>query len=135
MQLTAINSGYCPLTELELAIDDILIPAVSDHPPVSKEKRQMLSLPCHSGGLGRVYSIQLHHQHQDSAYLIGFPADNLVAQVDSLGAAIGMLAVRKTQAQLVVRARDTAAAIEIWEAGGKPMKALLEMTSEKGGSS
>ena len=48
---------------------------------------------------------------------------------------MGMLAVRKRRAQLLVRARATAAAIEIWEAGGKPMKALLEMTSEKGGSS
>ena len=131
MQLTAINSAYCPLTELELAIDDILVPAVSDRPPVSEEERQILSLPCRNGGLGRVYPTQLHHQHHDSAYLIGFPADNLVAQVGSLGAAIGTLAVRKRQAQLVVRARDTAAAIEIWEAGRKPMRAVLEMTSAK----
>ena len=135
MQLTAINSAYCPLTELELAVDDILIPTVSDRTPVSKEERQILSLPCCNGGLGRVYPTQLHHQHHDSAYLIGFPADNLVAQVDSLGAAIGTLAVRKRQTQLVVSARDTAGAIEIWEAGRKPLKALLEIASEKGASS
>ena len=67
--------------------------------------------------------------------VIGFPADNLVTQVNSLAAAIGTLAVRKRQAQLVVRARDTAAAIEIWEAGRKSMKVLLEMTSGKGASS
>ena len=35
----------------------------------------------------------------------------------------------------MVRARDTAAAVEIWEAGRKPMKALLGMTSAKGVSS
>ena len=135
MQLTAINSAYCPLTELELAIDDILIPAVSDCPPVSKEERQILSLPCRNGGLGRVYPTQLHHQHHDSAYLIGFPADNFVAQVNSLRAAIGTLAVRKRQAQLVVRAKDIAAAFGIWQAGRKPRKALLEKTSAKGAPS
>ena len=135
MQLTAINSANCPLTELELAIDDILIPAVSDRPLVSKEERWILSLPCRNGGLERVYPTQLHHQHHESAYLIGFPADNLVAQVNSLAAATGTPAVRKRQAQLVVRARDTAAAIEILEAGRKSMKVLLEMTSEKGASS
>ena len=81
-----------------------------------------------------MYPTQLHHLHHDSVYLIGFPADNLVAQVDSLGATIGTVAVRKKQAQLVVRARDTAAAIEIWEAGRKPMKVVLEITSAKGAS-
>ena len=131
MQLTAINSANCPFTELELATDNILIPAVSDRPPVSEEERQILSLPCRNGGLGREYTTQLHHQHHDSAYLIGFPADNLVAQVNSLGAAIGTLAVKKRQAQLVVRAGDKAAAIEIWEAGRKPMKALLEWHLKK----
>ena len=135
MQLTAINSANCPFTELELAIEDLLIPAVSDRPLVSKEEQQILSLLCRDGGLGRVYPTQLHPQHHDSANLIDFPADNLVAQVKSLGAATGTLAVRKRQAQLVVRARDTAAAIEIWEAGRKSMKVLLEMTSEKGASS
>ena len=97
MQLTAINSANWPLTELELAIEDILNPAVSDRPPVSKEELQILSLPCRIGDLGRVYPTQLHPQHHDSAYHIGFPADNIVAQVNSLGAAIGMLAVRKRQ--------------------------------------
>ena len=54
MQITALNSANCPLTELELAIEDVLNPAVSDRPPVSKEERQILSLPCRNGGLERV---------------------------------------------------------------------------------
>ena len=121
--------------ELEQAIDDFLIPALTDRPPVSKEERQILSLPCRNGGLGLVNPTQLHHHHQDSAYLTGPLADNIVAQVDSLGAATAMLAVRKREAQLAARARERAAAIKIKESAGKPMKALLEMGSEKGASS
>ena len=105
-------------TELEQAIDDFLIPAVTDRPPVSKEERQILSLPCRNGGLGLINPTQLHHHHQDSAYLTGPLANYIVAQVDSLGAATAMLAVRKREAQLAARAREKAAVIEIRESAG-----------------
>ena len=121
--------------ELEQAIDNFLIPAMTDRPPVSKEERQILSLPCRNGGLGLINPTQLHHHYQDSAHLTGPLADNIVAKVDSLGAATAMLAVRKRETQLATRARERAAAIEIRESADKPMKALLEMASEKGASS
>ena len=41
-------------TELEQAIDDFLIPALNDRPPVSNEERQIVSLPCRNGGLGLI---------------------------------------------------------------------------------
>ena len=58
-------------TELEQAIDIFLIPAMTDRPPVSKEERRILSLPCRNGGLGLINPTQLHHHYQDSAHLTG----------------------------------------------------------------
>ena len=109
------------------------IPALSDRPSVSKEERQIVSLPSRNGGLGLINPTQLYHHHQDSAYLTGPLANNTIAQVESLGAATAMLAVRKREAQLAVRARarERATAIEIRESAGKPIKALLETASEK----
>ena len=71
---------------------------------------------------------------QDSSNIITGPlADNIVAQVESLGAATARLEVRKREAQLAARARGRATANEIRGSPGTPMKALLEMTSEKAG--
>ena len=122
-------------TELGQAIYNFLIPAMTDRPPVSREERQILSLPYHDGGLGLINPTQPHHYYQDSAHLIRPLEDNIVAQVDSLRAATAMLAVRKRQTQLATRARERTATIEIRESADKPMKVLLEMASEKGASS
>ena len=42
-------------TELEQAIDGFFISALSDCPPVSKEERQILSLPCRNSDLELIY--------------------------------------------------------------------------------
>ena len=93
-------------TELEQAIDNFLIPAMTDCPPVSKEERQILSLQCRNGGLGLINPAQIHHHYQDSSHLTGPLADNIVAQDDSLGAATTVCAVRKRETRLTTRAME-----------------------------